>query len=211
MPKCSKCGADVLPSDAQCMGCGTTLTRADSKPAPSTRPTPPALSAPAPQSADPPRHPGARAGRGPVMPWKTIAWVAVGLAVVVAGALYVTRKAPASALDGVWETTNQESVLYVDTKARTMTYEGPAPVVVRSEVYSSSDGSHQVVEGTRTKDTRLELTGLTITQRPGASFLIASQDAAAELRATLKGSNGLRISTTSKGTLRGLARNYRRQ
>ena len=148
-----------------------------------------------------------------MVPWKTVAWLALGLVLVVGGLIYFTRKAPVSALDGVWETADQESVLYMDTQARTITYEGPAPVHVRTEVYSSSSssGSHRVVEGTRTQDTTIRLRDLTITPRPGASFLIVLEDATTDMKASLKGKNGLQIRTWSKGSLKGLARNYRRQ
>jgi hypothetical protein len=212
MPKCSKCGEEVLASDAQCMSCGTALARRDSRPSTPGRSVPPARPSPSP-AVSRPRRPGQRAGQGPAVPWKTVAWLAVGVVIIVAGAVYFTRKAPVSALDGVWETADQESVLYVDTQARTITYEGPAPVQVRTEIYSSSssDGSRQVVEGTRTQNTTIELRDLTITQRPGASFLIVLEDATTDMKARLKGRNGLQIRTASKGSLRGLARDYRRQ
>lgn len=210
MPKCSKCGEDVLASDSQCMNCGETLTRQDSRPgATPSRPSPSPNTSVAPVA----RRPGPRASQGPTVPWKTVAWLAAVLVVMVAGAVFMLRKAPVSALDGVWETKDQESVLYVDTKARTITYEGPAPVHVRTEVYnsSSSDGSRQVVEGTRTQNTTVELRDLTITPRPGAAFLIVLEDATTDMTARVKGRNGLQIRTGSKGTLKGLARDYHRQ
>lgn len=146
------------------------------------------------------------------MPWKTIMLVTLALLCVAGGVAFALRQAPVSSLDGVWETADQESVLYVDTKAGTITYEGPAPVQTRTEVYSSSgssSGPTRTIEGTSERNVTLKLWGAKITPQPGAAFQIAVEETT--LRAKLQGKQGLKLSTTAEGSVRGLARTYRRQ